>query len=251
MQTKNDNMEDLVKKLRSLQDKTIANGCTEAEALQAAEKVAELLDKYGLSVEQLKLETAKEECSAGAFDFGSRRRRPHPVADCMEAIANYTSTKTWYQTRYNADRVAYVEYTFFGFPTDVKIAEWLLTRFKEAMDKSYSGYFRAYTGTLHWKTVKKAFMTGMSDRLNARLAALTAKRSAKPPVMPGGAVAQAEAPPSYELMVLKEHNVGKAFKGLKMKIRTVRRNREIGSAGAYAAGTQAGNRVGLHAGELH
>jgi hypothetical protein len=122
MQTKNDNMEDLVKKLRSLQDKTIANGCTEAEALQAAEKVAELLDKYGLSVEQLKLETAKEECSKENFDLGSKRRA-HPVVDCMDAIAKYTSTRTWYQN------TSPVEYTCFGFPTDVKIAGWLLTTF--------------------------------------------------------------------------------------------------------------------------
>jgi uncharacterized protein DUF2786 len=80
MQTKKDNiplsdnnMEALVRKLQSLQNKTLANGCTEQEALQAAEKVAELLDKYGLSVEQLKLDTAKDECNTGAFDLGSKR----------------------------------------------------------------------------------------------------------------------------------------------------------------------------------
>ena len=47
-------MESLVRKSQSLQNKTTANGCTEQEALHAAQKVAELLDKYGLSVEQLK-----------------------------------------------------------------------------------------------------------------------------------------------------------------------------------------------------
>jgi Protein of unknown function (DUF2786) len=105
MQTKKDNlspsennMEAQVRKLQSLQNKTTANGCTEQEALQAAEKVAELLDKYGLSVEQLKLETAKDECNAGAFDLGSKRRT-HPVATCMSTIAKYTSTRSWYRTR--------------------------------------------------------------------------------------------------------------------------------------------------------
>ena len=79
-------MESLIKKLQSLQNKTTANGCTEQEALHAAEKVAELLDKYGLSIEQLKLDTAKDECSAGAFDLGSKRQT-HPVVMCMTAIA--------------------------------------------------------------------------------------------------------------------------------------------------------------------
>ena len=72
--TSENNMESLIKKLQSLQNKTTANGCTEQEALHAAEKVAELLDKYGLSIEQLKLDTAKDECSAGAFDLGSKRQ---------------------------------------------------------------------------------------------------------------------------------------------------------------------------------
>ena len=72
MSTSENNMESLIKKLQSLQNKTTANGCTEQEALHAAKKVAELLDKYGLSIEQLKLDTAKDECSAGAFDFGEQ-----------------------------------------------------------------------------------------------------------------------------------------------------------------------------------
>ena len=44
-------MESLIKKFQTLQNKTTTSGCTEQEALHAAEKVAELLDKYGLSIE--------------------------------------------------------------------------------------------------------------------------------------------------------------------------------------------------------
>jgi hypothetical protein len=143
-----------------------------------------------------------------------------------------------------------VEYTFFGFPTEVKIAGWLLTTFKEAMDSAYRAYYATYTGPLHWKTVHKAFMDGMADRLNARLEVLTEKRS-KPPVAEAKAGAEADAPPSYELMVLKERNVQKAFAGLKVKVRAVYRSRSgEDSAGAYLAGAEAGDRVGLHAGEL-
>jgi hypothetical protein len=142
-----------------------------------------------------------------------------------------------------------VEYTFFGFPTDVKIAGWLLTTFKEAMDSAYRVYYTTYTGPLHWKTVRKAFLDGMADRLNARLEVLTEKRSVKPPVVVVGA--EADAPPSYELMVLKERNVEKAFAGLKLKVRAVYRSRSAkDSAGAYLAGAEAGDRVSFHAGEL-
>ena len=75
------------------------------------------MDKYGLSIEQLKLDTAKDECSAGAFDLGSKRQT-HSVVLCMSAIAKYTSTKSWYKHGGNGP----IEYTFFGFRTDVEIA---------------------------------------------------------------------------------------------------------------------------------
>jgi hypothetical protein len=241
--TSENNMESLIKKLQSLQNKTTANGCTEQEALHAAEKVAELLDKYGLSIEQLKLDTAKDECSAGAFDLGSKRQT-HPVVMCMSAIAKYTSTKSWYKHGGSGP----VEYTFFGFRTDVEIAGWLLKTFKEAMDTSYMVYFATYTGTLHWKTVRKAFTDGMSDRLNARLHQLTEKRS-KPPVVE--AETEMDAPKSYELMVLKERNVEKAFEGLKLRIRhSYRSNSTDDSAEAYLAGAEAGELLALNAGEL-
>ena len=38
----------LAQKLRALQNMTVANGCTESEALVAAAKAAELLERYGL-----------------------------------------------------------------------------------------------------------------------------------------------------------------------------------------------------------
>jgi hypothetical protein len=37
----------LAQKLRALQNMTVANGCTESEALAAAAKAAELLERYG------------------------------------------------------------------------------------------------------------------------------------------------------------------------------------------------------------
>lgn len=237
----NNNMEALIKKLRSLQAKTIEAGCTEAEAFQAAEKVAELLDKYGLSVERLKLETAKDEVTKEGFDLGSKRE-PHSVVMCMAAIAKYTSTRSWYRTG------RLIEYTFFGFPTDVKIAGWLLRLFKESMDTDYRTYHGTYTGSLHWKTVRKIFMEGMGDRLNGRLHELTEKRS-RPPEME---IEEADAPPSYELMVLKERNVERAFAGLKMKISNVYRTCSGSDAASkiYRAGAEAGDRVRFHAGEL-
>ncbi len=46
----------LIARIQALRAKTVEQGCTEAEALAAAEKVAELLDRYGLSLSELDLE---------------------------------------------------------------------------------------------------------------------------------------------------------------------------------------------------
>ena len=41
-----DDLDKLINRLQALRAKTIANGCTEEEALSAAAKVAELLDRH-------------------------------------------------------------------------------------------------------------------------------------------------------------------------------------------------------------
>jgi hypothetical protein len=48
-----DELEKLKNRLLALRAKTIANGCTEEEALLAATKVAELLDRHDLSLSDL------------------------------------------------------------------------------------------------------------------------------------------------------------------------------------------------------
>ncbi len=64
-------------------------------------------------------------------------------------------------------------------------------------------------------------------------------------------IEEADAPPSYELMVLKESNVERAFAGLKLKIRRTYRDRfEDDVDDAYRAGAEAGDRVRFNAGEL-
>jgi hypothetical protein len=76
---------------------------------------------------------------------------------------------------------------------------------------------------------------------------LTEQRS-KPPVE----VAKVDAPPSCELMVLKERNVQKAFEGLKLRMRHSYRTYGDydGSAEVYLAGVKAAESVALNAGEL-
>jgi hypothetical protein len=62
----------LAQKLRALQNMTVANGCTESEALVAAAKAAELLEHYGLSLEELKAAAPDQVCDSDSVDCGRR-----------------------------------------------------------------------------------------------------------------------------------------------------------------------------------
>src|SRR3984893_2613560 len=45
----------VIQRIQALRAKTVDQGCTEQEALASANKVAELLDRYGLSLSEIEL----------------------------------------------------------------------------------------------------------------------------------------------------------------------------------------------------
>ncbi len=51
-------LDKLKTRIQALRAKTIGNGCTEDEALSAAAKVAELLDRYDLSLSDIEMREA-------------------------------------------------------------------------------------------------------------------------------------------------------------------------------------------------
>ena len=71
--------------MEGLRAKTVEQGCTEQEALAAAEKVAELLDRYGLSLSTIELH--RQACQGVGIDTGPRRLGP--VDECVPTIATF------------------------------------------------------------------------------------------------------------------------------------------------------------------
>ncbi len=64
----------LVQRIRALRAKTVEQGCTEQEALAAAEKVAALLDRHGLSLSELDLR--RQSCEGIGVETDRKRRGP-------------------------------------------------------------------------------------------------------------------------------------------------------------------------------
>ena len=76
-------------RIRALTAKTIANGCTEAEAMAAAEMVGRLLERYALSMDAIEIRTAR--CVQVTVPLGGHRRRP--IDGCVPAIARFCDCK--------------------------------------------------------------------------------------------------------------------------------------------------------------
>src|SRR5690348_10094891 len=76
-------LDGLKARIQALRAKTIENGCTESEALAAAAKVAELLDRYDLSLSDIEIRAAP--CEQRAFE--TKRKKRVPLDGCVGAIA--------------------------------------------------------------------------------------------------------------------------------------------------------------------
>ncbi len=107
----------LIDRIQALRAKTVEQGCTEAEALAAAEKVAELLDRYGLSLSELDLK--RQTCEGAAVE--TNRKRVGPVDECVPAVAAFVDCRVWIEK----GRLGTLRHVFFGLPADVVAASYL------------------------------------------------------------------------------------------------------------------------------
>ena len=78
-------------RIKALAEKTVANGCTEAEAMSAAEMVGRLLERYALGMDEIEVRATR--CVQVEVPIGGRRRRP--IDGCVPAIARFCDCKVW------------------------------------------------------------------------------------------------------------------------------------------------------------
>lgn len=166
-------LERLVQRIQALRAKTVAQGCTEQEALAAAEKVAELLDRYGLSLSEL--DVRAQPCEGVGIQ--TTRRRAAPIDECVPAIARYFDCRVWTE-RAKGEPIRYV---FFGVRGDVSAAHYLYDLVERAFATETEA-FRA--GPLYARvegdrrTATNSFQIGMARGIAGKLAAMRAARDA-------------------------------------------------------------------------
>jgi hypothetical protein len=219
-------------RIQALRAKTIANGCTEDEALSAAAKVAELLDRHDLSLTDVELRAAP--CERRAYE--THRRKRIPLDDCIGAIAHFCDCRVWREK----DAAGESSYVFFGLRPDVEVAHYL-TELIDAAVRAELGRFKTsaeYGRFRHQERhlANASFALGMVASIADKLTALNASRD------------QVNHSTGRGLVVLKTAVVDAEFDKLDMKLRTVRSNSRMVSMTAYEAGGAAGVAVAINPG---
>ena len=232
-QTSNPAVLDKLKlRIQALRAKTIANGCTEDEALSAAAKVAELLDRHDLSLSDVELRASS--CERRVFE--TYRKKRIPLDDCIGAIAHFCDCRVWREKNAAGENI----YVFFGLAADVEVAHYLaelidgavraeLGRFKTSVE-----YSRFRHQQRHLANASFAF--GMVVSIADRLVAMKAGRD------------QANEGAGRGLVVVKTSVVDAEFDKLDLNLRNQRSGGRMVSMTAYEAGGAAGASLAINPG---
>lgn len=218
----NINRERLYDKIRALLNKTVANGCTEAEALSALSKARAMMDAYEVTPDDLKL--AKEQ--AAVLKDTEMRDDKHGIARYLvRAVALFCDCDGWRKGE---------GFVFCGAPADVQLAEWLhkhLITFVQGELANYLYQSDAILGTR--RRMINGFVLGCTGRIYARVQELEmqTRRTAR---------SNANA-----LVVIKADAIRavREAAGIRLKRTTSRRTYDDSS---LSAGKAAGDRATLH-----
>ncbi|MEW6018431.1 MAG: DUF2786 domain-containing protein, partial [Pseudomonadota bacterium] len=165
--------EKIAARIRALLAKTVANGCTEEEALAAAQLAAKLLAQYGLTLDEVQMRETP---------FGRAREDYEDVFGPLlwrvaDAIADLVGSRYWTSGPGSHP----VQVNFFGFKHEVEISAYLLEICARAMRGQLAHLQRdlALLRPAFRNGRIRSFMDGMALRLAQRI------RDLKPPIPPG------------------------------------------------------------------
>ena len=224
-------LEKLKTRIQGLRAKTIDRGCTEGEAIAAAAKVAELLDRFDLSMTDVEIRAAGCE----RREYETHRKKRIPLDDCIGAVADFCDCRVW-RERNPAGEARYV---FFGLRADIEAAHYLT----ELIDSAVRAELGRYKTTPDYQRFRHqerhmanaSFALGMVASIAAKLMAMKAGRD------------KANHDTGRDLVVVKAAAVDVEIERLGLKLRTVQRPGRMVEPLAYDAGGVAGESLAIGA----
>jgi hypothetical protein len=225
-------LDKLKSRIEALRAKTTANGCTEDEAMSAAAKVAELLDRYDLSLSDV--EIRDEQCEQLAFETWRKKRIP--LDGCVGAVADFCDCRVWREK----NALGAFRYVFFGLRADVAVAHYLTDLIDTAV-RGEQGRFktsRAYQRFRHNERhlANASFAMGMIASIAAKLTRMKAARN------------ETNRSTGRDLVVVKASVVDAELARLDLDLRRAPGSTRMVSPDAYDAGSAAGAALAIHPG---
>jgi Protein of unknown function (DUF2786) len=219
-------------RIQALRAKTIDNGCTEGEALSAAAKVAELLDRYDLSLTDVEIREAPCE----RREFETHRKKRIPLDDCIGAVANFCDCRVWREK----NQAGEARYVFFGLRSDIEVAHYL-TELIDTAVRSELGRYKTTREYLQFRHKERhmanaSFALGMVASIADKLTAMKAERD------------KVNYDTGRALVVLKAAIVDDELGKLDLKLRVRRSASRVVSTTAYEAGNVSGALLDINPG---
>ncbi|MGQ9369402.1 DUF7168 domain-containing protein [Azospirillum sp. ST 5-10] len=217
----------LIQRIQALRAKTVEQGCTEEEAIAAAAKVAELLDRYGLSLSEIDLK--QQRCEGLGISTG--RRRAGPIDECVPAIAAFLDCRVWGETGPLGD----LRHVFFGLPADVAAAGYLY----EVVERTFATETETFRGGELYaassggerRSATHSFQVGLAHGIIEKLRRLRHEREAGLKTATG-----------RDLVPLKAAAIDEDIAKLGLSFRSRARTRRRVVADAFEEGREAGRR---------
>lgn len=222
-------LEKLKNRLQALRAKTVSNGCTEEEALAAAAKVAELLDRHDLSLSDL--EIREEQCEQSAISTNRKQRQP--ISACVPAIAEYCDCKVWREK----DADGRIRYVFFGLRPSIEMAHYVYDVIAVTMQNAWEQYARNQRFIRYGHDEKGSFLFGMAVSIADKLISMKSERDEAIRISSG-----------RDLVVIRHAVVDSEFAKLDLNLRRGRASGKKVAAGAFEAGQAAGQNITIHPG---
>jgi hypothetical protein len=217
----------IIQRIQALRAKTVDHGCTEEEAMAATAKVAELLDRYDLTLDEISVRKAA--CEAVGVDTGRRRRAP--VDSCNQPLADFCDCRVWSEQTESG----VLRYFFFGLKADVEAARLLYDLIDAAFETETAVFrdaeiYQALRGGDR-RTALNSFHIGLANGISAKLRRLKNARRTPTPKTTG-----------FDLVAAKHFVVDEEIEklGLNFTTRTGSSRRMVHGA-AYEAGRAAGH----------
>lgn len=232
--TKREDREKLLDRIRHMQQRTVDNGCTEAEAMTAAALVAKLMDKFGFEQTdlELKLEPVTE------TSWFSKDKQLGRITYVTNAIAQYCDCKVWMSKRYTNGSLR-ESIQFFGRESDVAVATYMTHLLHTAMFSAWVDYRPTRPQHVKLTHARRAFELGFCARVSKRLREMKAERNAS--------ISPETGKTGQSLVVIKNQVVTEAFAAKHLRLRT-RPAMQAKSADAWISGAAAGDKVRINQG---